>query len=393
MTKRTFSFLTIALSFVFLTAYGAENGVVIDQNTSIEVLRTEAERNNPVAQHGLGERYYNGDGIAQDKAEAVKWFQKAAEQRFAPAEYNLGVCYANGDGIAQDKAEAVKWYRKAAEQGLALAQNNLGACYLTGDGIAQDKAEAVKWYRKAAEQGLALAQNNLGACYLTGDGIAQDKAEAVKWFRKAAEQGFAPAKKDSESAQKPRMADVKDEFSMVLIYITGICTVLIPYLVILVLLIQNNKLKNASLTILHRIALYQRRINLGILLMFFGIGLIATLVMGTWLCHLSEQQQIVIVGQVGAILFCVYIYYVIWMLSAIYSLADSLNVSGCLILVLWFLLAPTPGINLLILMWMSRKATKTLTAAGYKVGFLGASMRQFQPTEMYQPEPIEPPQP
>ncbi|GHT43956.1 hypothetical protein FACS189454_00150 [Planctomycetales bacterium] len=285
MTTRTFFLLTIALPFVFFTAYGAENGVVIDQNTPVDVLRTEAERNNPVAQCVLGERYYNGAGIAQDKV------------------------------------------------------------------------------------------------------------EAVIWFRKAAEQGFAPAKKDSESAQKPRMAGVKDEFSMVLIYITGICIFLIPFLIILVLLIQNNKLKNASLTILHRIALYQRRINLGILLMFFGIGLIAALVMGTWLCHLSEQQRIVIVRQVGAILFCVYIYYLIWMLSAIYSLADSLNIFGCLILILWIPLAFTfPFINLLILLWMSRKANKTLTAAGYKVGFLGADMRQFQSTEMYQPEQTELPQ-
>jgi hypothetical protein len=68
-------------------------------------LRTEAERNNPVAQCALGSRYYNGEGVVSDKAEAVKWFRKAAEQGFAQAQYNLGVCYANGEGIAQDKAE------------------------------------------------------------------------------------------------------------------------------------------------------------------------------------------------------------------------------------------------------------------------------------------------
>ncbi|GHT43958.1 hypothetical protein FACS189454_00160 [Planctomycetales bacterium] len=197
MTKRTFSLLTIILSFALLIAYGAENGVVIDQNTPVDVLRAEAERNNPVAQCVLGERYYN----RQDKVEAVIWFRKAAEQGYAPAEYNLGLCYANGDVVAQDKAEAVKWFRKAAEQGHAPAQGNLGLCYYNGDGVAQDKAEAVNWFRKAAEQGNAKAQCNLGLCYELGHGVTQNSDIALDWYWKSAAGNYELAKKKIASFQ------------------------------------------------------------------------------------------------------------------------------------------------------------------------------------------------
>ncbi|GHT35518.1 hypothetical protein FACS189427_04990 [Planctomycetales bacterium] len=152
---------------------------------------------------------------------------------------------------------------------------------------------------------------------------------------------------------------------------------------------------------LRNIALYQRKINLGILLPFLAIGLCVLL--GCAICfiggmlHLPEESMEEIINLISIVMVSAFVIayfgYLIWMLSAIYSLANSLQFSGCLILVLWIPLAFTfPFINLLILLWMSRKANKILTAAGYKVGFLGADMRQFQPTEMYQPEPIEPPQ-
>jgi len=160
-----------------------------NNDEAVNWFRKAAEQGNAVAQHYLGVKYADGQGVAQNDAEAVKWYRKAAEQGDAPAQNDLGFMYSNGRGVAQDDAEAEKWFRKAAEQGFAGAQNNLGSMYYKGQGLAQNYAEAVKWYRKAAEQGDALAQYNLGDMYRRGQGIAQNDAEAMKWFAKAADQG------------------------------------------------------------------------------------------------------------------------------------------------------------------------------------------------------------
>jgi hypothetical protein len=86
----------------------------------------------------------------------------AAESGDVVAQHNLGVRYENGEGLRRDYTEALKWYRKAAESGYAPSQNNLGNMYAEGIGVEKDNQEARKWYLKAAEQGLARAQYNLG---------------------------------------------------------------------------------------------------------------------------------------------------------------------------------------------------------------------------------------
>jgi hypothetical protein len=110
-----------------------------------------------VAQHNLGVRYEDGEGVRQDYAEALKWYRKAAESGYAPSQVNLGRMYANGTGVRKDPREAHKWYLKAAEQGVAQAQYNLGIRSFNGEGVVQDNAEAERWFRKAASQGLANA--------------------------------------------------------------------------------------------------------------------------------------------------------------------------------------------------------------------------------------------
>ena len=104
-------------------------------------------------QFNLGNRHYNGQGVAKDATEAIKWFRKAAEQDHAGAQFMVGKCYHCGRGVAQDQMEAVRWYLESAKQDYADAQWLLGFCYLNGDGVAKDKTEAVGWYRKAVKLG------------------------------------------------------------------------------------------------------------------------------------------------------------------------------------------------------------------------------------------------
>ena len=162
-------------------------------DSPLESLIQRAEQGHANAQHSLGARYRDGQGVPQDYAEAVRWYRLAAEQGHANAQNSLGYRYQHGQGVPQDYAEAVRWYRLAAEQGHANAQASLGGRYRDGQGVPQDYAEAVRWYRLAAEQGHANAQNSLGYRYQHGQGVDQDYAEAVRWYRLAAEQGHANA--------------------------------------------------------------------------------------------------------------------------------------------------------------------------------------------------------
>lgn len=163
-------------------ALDATNGVA---NTKIEETKAKAERGDADAQHELGIRYYNGDGVPQDYAEATKWFEKAVAQRRVDAvQLHTQQNEADNKQFEETKAKAVK--------GDAQAQCELGIDFAyVKNGVSQDDGEAVRWYHKAAEQGYAQAQGLLGLCYYTGRGVSRDYSQAVVLFQKAAKQGDA----------------------------------------------------------------------------------------------------------------------------------------------------------------------------------------------------------
>lgn len=154
----------------------------------------EPGRHTALAQWGLGQRYYKGEGVAMDKTAAAKWFRLSADQGVADGQYNLGQCYLNGHGVPQDIHAAAKWFKLAADQGHAQAQNNCGRCYLLDNAEPRDIGVALKWFRLAADQGVAQAQCNLGECYSIGYGVPQSSGTAIKWYRLAADQGHAFAR-------------------------------------------------------------------------------------------------------------------------------------------------------------------------------------------------------
>lgn len=200
----------------------------MDEYTSeIKNLIERAEQGDVTAQHVLGLKYLNGDGITQDFEQAIKWYTRAAERGNSYAQLRLAHCYRDGEGVAQDFEQAVKWYAKSAEQGNHYAQQYLGERYYYGEGTDKDHAKAAKWltqavkwnlvkaqfllgecyyeseeknyelafkwYKEAAEQWHAAAQGMLGECYYNGRGVKKDFDEAVKWYTEAAEQGDAPS--------------------------------------------------------------------------------------------------------------------------------------------------------------------------------------------------------
>ena len=90
--------------------------------------------------------------------------------------------------------------------------------------------------------------------------------------------------------------------------------------------------------------------------------------------ELNPVLQELAIYCLGAFFLCYYI----WMIRTMCCLANSLGHSGCLFAIFWVTVGTIiPFLNLLLLLWLSSRATHTLSQAGYKIGFLGADLRQF----------------
>lgn len=171
---------------------------------TIHVIKTEAEKGNPIAQYIYGRYCYFGRGSVINKKEAVKWYAKAAKQNLPAAQEELGQCYHYEKGVENDETKASEWhraaignYRNLAEKGDAKAQYELGRClsdcnyddYDDNDGYDE---EAVKWFRKSSEQGHLNAMICLVSFNERGFTKLVNNQESEKWCQKIeeiAEQG------------------------------------------------------------------------------------------------------------------------------------------------------------------------------------------------------------
>ena len=147
-------FLFVGLSPVYA---GLDEGLFAyergDYETAFQEFKPLAEKEDAVAQYGLGLMYYYGEGVPQDYILASKWYKQAAAQELEQAQNNLGVMYYYGQGVPKDYAEAFKWYKQAAEQGNAMSQKNLGVLYGLGEGVPKNFVIAYMWSNLAASQG------------------------------------------------------------------------------------------------------------------------------------------------------------------------------------------------------------------------------------------------
>jgi TPR repeat protein len=76
-------------------------------------MKAAAETGHPMAQHGLGFMYLEGECVEQNLTKAVDWFKKAAEQGLAGSQTTLAMMYEEGRGVEKDLDEAKRWYEKA----------------------------------------------------------------------------------------------------------------------------------------------------------------------------------------------------------------------------------------------------------------------------------------
>ena len=133
---------------------GRYEGAALEMASNAEDLMRMADLGIPRAQHTLGVRYRDGQGVPQDDTEALRLWRAAAEQGYDESQAQLCDVYAEGQGVPQDDHEAADWCARAAENGDAQASYHLGTLHARGRGVPQDRAEAARWYRIAAEHGV-----------------------------------------------------------------------------------------------------------------------------------------------------------------------------------------------------------------------------------------------
>ncbi len=172
------------------------NALTVPAGIEPQALVDAANGGDALAVYEVGNRIFDGRGVAANPASSVAWYTKAASLGFAPAEYRLGSLYEKGVGVGIDPAKAVEHYSTAAKAGNISAMHNLAVLYATGTLGAPDFTSAAKWFTEAANHGVRDSQFNLAILFAKGSGVTQDLVQSYKWFGIAAKDG------DVDAAQK-----------------------------------------------------------------------------------------------------------------------------------------------------------------------------------------------
>ena len=189
------------------TATAAAGGLAVPTGIEPQALVDAANGGDALAIYEVGNRIFDGRGVAANPASSVAWYTKAASLGFAPAEYRLGSLYEKGVGVSIDPAKAVEHYSTAAKVGNISAMHNLAVLYATGTLGAPDFTSAAKWFTEAANHGVRDSQFNLAILYAKGSGVAQDLVQSYKWFGIAAKDGDVDAAQKRDEVGKVLSAD------------------------------------------------------------------------------------------------------------------------------------------------------------------------------------------
>lgn len=112
-------------------------------------MLTEAANTNPRAKYYLAKEYESGnEAIKKDAETALNLLKEAAAAKYYLAQSALGDRYFEGRGVAKDYAEATKCYITAFNSGMitAAAAGNLATCYENAWGVSKnvDNAKYIK---------------------------------------------------------------------------------------------------------------------------------------------------------------------------------------------------------------------------------------------------------
>ena len=185
----------------------AADALTVPTGIEPQALVDAANGGDALAIYEVGNRIFDGRGVAANPASSVAWYTKAASLGFAPAEYRLGSLYEKGVGVGIDPAKAVEHYSTAAKVGNISAMHNLAVLYATGTLGAPDFTSAAKWFTEAANHGVRDSQFNLAILFAKGSGVTQDLVQSYKWFAVAAKDGDVDAAQKRDEVGKVLSAD------------------------------------------------------------------------------------------------------------------------------------------------------------------------------------------
>ncbi len=123
------------------------------------VLVSEANKNDPFAQHELGIRYLLGSGFPADTVKAIYWIRKAADQNLPSAKFNYGIMLYNGIGVPWNPFEAYENFKSASASKLPEAQFAVGLTYTDNLAVNRNINEAYKYIKSSADGNYAPAKD------------------------------------------------------------------------------------------------------------------------------------------------------------------------------------------------------------------------------------------
>ena len=143
---KLFKFCTL-LFYLFFT-YLSFSAEVFDEKVlfkkgdwEVVLLRYDDRSTACIAKNGLGNK--------ENPLLAFKWMKKAAESGHPLAQHGLGFMYMEGDCTEQNGELAVKWFSKAADQGLTGSLTTLALMYEEGKIVEKDPVKAKEYLKRA----------------------------------------------------------------------------------------------------------------------------------------------------------------------------------------------------------------------------------------------------
>ncbi|OHS99059.1 hypothetical protein TRFO_08627 [Tritrichomonas foetus] len=199
--------------------YHFGNGVSVNHEKGLQLMKVAADNNNPFAALSTAELilfgdmktvknycklssgqskateylilsrlyYRNRDKKAHYISKALQYLQKSADMSYPPAIHTLGVLYSKGEYVLKDKNKAVNYFKQAAELNYSESFYELGMIYCEPDLNFPPNLElAIGYLKKGAELGNAQSQHQLGSWYWN----QLQYKEAKKYFKLAADQNY-----------------------------------------------------------------------------------------------------------------------------------------------------------------------------------------------------------
>ena len=141
-------------------------------------LRKRVKCNDPQAIQSIALKYGNGlNGLQVDQDKCIDLLRKSAGLGYPLAQYQLGYFHDDGDmGLEQNEEEALKYYKEAAEGGQVLARHDL-SCAEAQNG---DPVAAMRHCRLSASAGFRLSMKKLVECFEKGILHHGDLAETLQ---------------------------------------------------------------------------------------------------------------------------------------------------------------------------------------------------------------------